>query len=47
MQFDCTFFITAIILSSGIATQPPVYGFAGPKQCRKIAEPLPGVPLSL
>ena len=35
------------MMFSGTATQPPVQGFQVPKQCRKIAEPRPGVPSSL
>ena len=35
------------MMYSGTATHPPVQGFTGPKQCRKIAEPRPGVPSSL
>ena len=42
-----TFCITSFILFSGMATHPPVQGFVGPKQCRKMADPRPGVPSSL
>ena len=38
--------MTRIMTSFGTATQPPVQGFCGPKQCRKIAEPRPGAPFS-
>ena len=39
--------MTRSMTSFGTATQPPVQGFCGPKQCRKIAEPRPGAPSSL
>ena len=46
-QSSLTFRMIIFMMFSGTATQPPVKGLAGPKQCRKIAEPRPGVPSSL
>ncbi len=47
LQSGLTFCMTSFIWFIGIATQPPVKGLAGARQCRKIAEPAPGLQASL
>ena len=46
-QSALTFRMIFFMMFSGTDTHPPVQGFHGPNQWRKIADPRPGVPSSL